>query len=184
VHLTLRARTGVRSLRHRTVFPGVRAAIAASVKAGFRVVEYSVQSDHVHFIVEASDKRSLSGGVRGLAIRIALAINRALERQGPVWAVRYHTRPLRSPREVRNALVYVLMNFRKHQPADARHLTLDPCSSAPWFRGFRSRNGHARPPDRSDTPATTTPRTWRAAIGWRKHGLIDPREKPTPNPVA
>ena len=27
---------------------------------------------------------------------------------------RYHARPLRTPREVRNALVYVLQNWRKH----------------------------------------------------------------------
>ena len=53
-------------------------------------------------------------GIRGLAIRIARAVNRAWLRRGRVWGDRYHAHSLRSPREVRNALVYVLQNFRKH----------------------------------------------------------------------
>jgi hypothetical protein len=67
--------------------------------------------------------------------------------------------------------VYVLMNHRKHRPWERE--ALDPCSSAPWFDGFR---GHdARGP--SPTPVRR-PRTWLAAIGWRRHGLIRLDELP------
>jgi hypothetical protein len=48
--------------------------------------------------------------VRGLAIRVARAVNRALGRRGRVFADRYHARALTTPRAVRHALVYVLMN--------------------------------------------------------------------------
>jgi hypothetical protein len=178
VHLTLRALPGVRSLRHGSVFPVVRAAIAAAQKPGFRVVHFSVQSNHVHFMVEASDKRSLSCGVRGLAIRIALQVNKVLDRQGRLWSERYHARPLCSPREVRNGLLYVLMNFRKHLPAHTAGI--DACSSAPWFDGFRTRNGAPRRPDRNDLPATAPPRTWLATRGWRHRGLISLDERPHP----
>jgi hypothetical protein len=35
-------------------------------------------------------------------------------RSGKVFHERYHARHLRSPRQVRNVLVYVLNNWRKH----------------------------------------------------------------------
>ena len=31
----------------------------------FRLVQYSIQNDHLHLIVEAKDRRSLSRGIRG-----------------------------------------------------------------------------------------------------------------------
>jgi putative transposase len=180
VHLTMRARPGVRSLRHGLVFPAVRDAIKAAAKTSFRVVHFSVQSDHVHLIVEAADKRCLSSGVRGLAVRVARAINRTLGRQGAVWGDRYHTRALASPREVRNGLVYVLMNFRKHLPPSAGQASLDPCSSAPWFDGFRARDGTPRPPAHAHDHArpTSLPATWLARRGWRRRGLISLTERP------
>ncbi len=61
-------------------------------------------------------------------------VNRALGRTGKVWADRYHARALTKPREVRNALVYVLNNVKKHRPG---FRGLDVCSSAPWFTGWR-----------------------------------------------
>lgn len=115
---------------------------------GFRLVHYSVQSNHLHLIAEAADRRSLSRGVQGLNIRVARAINRGLERRGRVFADRYHPRALKTPRAVHFALRYVLLNARKHQRDQAREdLSLsaesvapgfvDTRSSAPWFTGFR-----------------------------------------------
>src|SRR5262245_3452551 len=49
--------------------------------------------------------------MRGLAIRLALALNRALTRHGQVLGDRYHVRALGTPREVRRGLVYVLRNL-------------------------------------------------------------------------
>jgi putative transposase len=177
VHLTMRARRGLPSLRQGRVFPAVRGAIASAEKAGFRVLQFSVQRDHVHFIVEAADKRQLSGGVRGLAIRIALAVNHVLGRRGGVWGDRYHVRALATPREVRNGLVYVLMNFRKHQPG--RGPGIDTCSSAPWFEGFRGRDGAALAPQRRGRPPISLGRTWLATRGWRARGLIALVERPS-----
>ena len=120
VHVTLRASEAIRGLRSPRVFPFVRRALARSSRAGFRVIEFSVQHDHVHFIAEAAVGRTLSGGVRGLAIRVARAVNRTLGRRGRVWGSRYQARALTRPRAVRH-------NFRKH--LHAVH-GLDPCSSA------------------------------------------------------
>ena len=41
-------------------------------------------------------------------------MNRVFRRAGSVLRGRYHVRVLRTPREVRNALAYVLLNTRKH----------------------------------------------------------------------
>jgi putative transposase len=132
-------------------------------------VHFSVQRDHVHLIVEANDATALSRGMRGLAIRCALAVNRALGRCGALWSDRYHALALSTPRMVRNALVYVLANARKH----LKLLGVDPCSSARWFDGF----AEARPGSPGDPP-TRLPRTWLLRVGWRRHGLIRRDEGP------
>src|SRR5207249_8026770 len=143
---------------------------AASSRAGFRILHYSVQDDHIHLIVEADDKRTLGRGIRGLAIRVALAVNRALCRRGCVWEGRYHARSLTSPRAMRLCLVYVLMNRRKHCAGERG---LDPCSSAPWFTGWRDAVATL-----SGRPPVVAARTWLGAVGWRRHGLIGVREAP------
>jgi len=149
----------------------VRRGLAASSRASFRVLEFSVQNDHVHLIVEADDGKTLSGGIRGLAIRLARAVNRVLGRRGRVWSDRYHARALFTPRAVRHALVYVLMSFKKHLRTGTE---LDPCSSAAWFAGW------CRPPaaPRPGPSPVAVARTWLARVGWLRHGPIDPAERP------
>ena len=112
----------------------VRSALVAASRDGFRVLQFSVQADHLHLLLEADSPTGFDRGVRGLAVRVAKAVNRALRRHGRVWADRYHARLLRTPREVRNALVYVLNDFRKHM---GRARGMDPCSSAASFDGWK-----------------------------------------------
>ncbi|TMA40255.1 MAG: hypothetical protein E6J79_00510 [Deltaproteobacteria bacterium] len=168
VHVTLRSGS-VHCLRADRVFPAVRRALAASHRR-FRILHFTVQDDHLHLIVEADDPGALGRGVRGLAVRVARAVNRALGRRGAVWGDRYHARALTSPRAVRNALVYVLMNRRKHCEGERG---LDPCSSALWFNGWREPVAMVRAP----APVGRA-RTWLAAIGWRRHGLLGIEERP------
>src|SRR4051812_15890402 len=59
VHVTMRVRTEAAELRSDSVFPVVRRALAKSSKDAFRLLHFSVQHDHVHLIVEASDKSAL-----------------------------------------------------------------------------------------------------------------------------
>src|SRR5438876_11840335 len=59
LHVTLRTGPAVRCLRSERVFPTVRRAFAAASHGGFRVLQFSVQDDHVHLIVEADDTRAL-----------------------------------------------------------------------------------------------------------------------------
>lgn len=171
VHVTLRAASGLPTLRGDRAFGAIRRAVAQASRAGFRLVHFSVQRDHLHLLVEADQAPRLQRGIQGLAIRVAKAVNRALGRRGPVWGDRYHARLLRTPREVRNALVYVLSNVRKHI---ARARGLDPCSSAPFFDGWRG--GVSRVAAASPVVRATT---WLMRVGWRRRGLIDPEERPS-----
>ena len=170
VHVTLRAQASCGSLRAQRVFPVVQAALRAGTRGAFRVIAFSVQADHVHLVVESDTSWGLGRGLQGLAIRIAKAVNRTLGRRGAVWSDRYHARALATPRAVRHAFVYVLQNFRKHV-AGARGI--DPCSSAPWFLGWKCRLPAAWAP-----APVASPRTWLARIGWRRHGLLGLREGP------
>jgi len=172
VHVTFRAATGLGSLREAAVFAGLVRAFAAASNDGFRLLQFSVQSDHLHLLVESDTPTRLTRGVQGLAVRTAKAINRVLGRRGRVWSDRFHAHILRTPREVRNAIVYVLNNVKKHMPGVRG---LDPRSSARFFAGWRT--GVVRAVGR--TPVVG-PRTWLAAVGWRRtpRGLIDVDEAP------
>ena len=179
-HVTLKVRADLPSLRRQRVVREIERSLAAGCERGsFRVVHYSVQADHGHFLVEAAGREALGRGMKSLAARFARAVNRALARKGPVLAGRYHLRVLRSPRQVRNALAYVLLNARRHVAqrrgrGALRSAALDPASSARWFEGWTGR--YARPAlgPRSVAP----PHTWLLKAGWRRHGLISPTEVP------
>jgi REP element-mobilizing transposase RayT len=162
VHVTLRAHDALPSFRSARVFPILRGSLAASHKTAFRVVHFSVQSDHVHLLVEGDHPLALVRGLQGLAARCAKAVNRAVRRRGRVWSSRYHAHALRTPTETRRGFVYVLLNFRKHLRAAPG---VDPRSSGPWFDGWR----HTGLPPRVASPVAA-PRTWLAAVGWRRAG--------------
>jgi hypothetical protein len=168
---------GVPSLRSELCMRVVRRAFRdGKERAGFRLVHYAVQANHLHFIVEARGKRALSGGARGLAIRIAMRLNARLRRRGRVFVDRYHAVALSTPRQVRNALAYVLLQARRRAAArgGAMPVELDGCSSAPLLDGFAGLVPRAGPWEGT----AVAPRVWLLAVGWRRHGLIHPREIP------
>ena len=133
-----------------------------------------MQTDHVHMIVEADAGDLLRRGLQGLAGRAARALNRAWGRVGAVWGDRYHARALGTPREVRNGLLYVLLNFRKHLRAAPG---IDPRSSAAWFDGW----AHGTPPRTPPCPVAPA-RTWLGTVGWRRAGgPIDRGDCPGPS---
>ncbi len=176
VHVTVRLRPGLPSLRKQHELRTVRAAFAAGAERfGFRLCQFSVQSNHLHLIAEAKDRGALSRGMQGLLIRVAKALNRLWSRRGSVFADRYHDRVLRTPRQVRNALVYVLHNARRH--AVRLRQGLDTCASGAWFDGWR---GKLEVVGRHVVPRipVARSRTWLLTTGWRRLGLIRFDERP------
>jgi putative transposase len=184
----MRALSGRPNMRAQLVFRKVRASIARVHRGGLRVLHFSVQRDHVHLVVEAPDKRGLARGLQGIASGVARAVNHLVHRRGTFWRGRYHRRDLATPRAVRNAIVYVTMNFRKHEAHDETAFTvLDTRSSAAWLVGWEPRAGpwlealreteivRELAPD----PAPVAPSsTWLGKTGWKRRGLIAPSEVP------
>ena len=97
LQVTIRATPGLPSLRSPRVFGALQRTIARASVDRFRVIHFSIQQDHGHFIVEGDEARRARGGMHGLAIRLALAVNRAIGRKGKVVGDRYHARPLTTP---------------------------------------------------------------------------------------
>ncbi|HEY6911965.1 MAG TPA: transposase [Myxococcales bacterium] len=152
--MTVRLRREVWNLRGHRCFRALRRSFAAGCERfGFRLVHFSVQGNHVHMIVEAPDAVALGRAMKGLAVRMARALNKAMRRRGPVFADRYHALLLESPRQAANAIRCVLENWRVHaarllRPAPSG---VDPCCSLAWA-------GQA-------PPLVAEPRWWMLRIG-------------------
>jgi REP element-mobilizing transposase RayT len=115
VHVTVRVRAGLPSLRGPVLAPVVLQALETSnERAGFRLVHFSLQTTHWHLVCEADGPVALAAAMRALNGRIAKAINKQLGRTGSVIEDRYHLEVLRTPTQVRNAVRYVLRNGEKH----------------------------------------------------------------------
>ena len=165
---------GLPNLRRNRTLATLRDVLAAGAdRFGFRLVEYSIQSNHLHLVAEADDARSLARGVQGLLVRVAKALNREWALRGKVLRDRYHARILRSPREVRAVLVYVLQNARKH---GAQITGTDAFSSGPWFCGWLDRVAR-------DARPIAAARSWLLTTGWRRWGLLRTHEIPVVQPV-
>jgi len=177
-HVTLKMRKGVPSLRTiRLVRELERSLRECRERTRFRVAHYALMGDHAHLIVEAASSRDLACGMKSLGSRLARAVNRVFHYRGAVLADRYHLHVLRTPREVRNAIAYVLLNARRHLAKLGRPLPrvalVGPASSGRWFMGWRACMATAH-----DPPAVAEPRTWLLRVGWRRAGLIDLAETP------
>jgi putative transposase len=172
VHVTLRVRRQIGSLRRQQTLAVVHKAYRdAKNRLGMRVVHFSVQHDHIHMIVEAESSSALSRGVKGFGVRVAKGLNGVLRRKGSVIADRYHTHILKTPREVKNALVYVINNFRKHAALAGIRLgaRFDPFSSAASFDGWRE-GPLPMPAARAGPVPVVPPSTWLLTVGWLRHG--------------
>ena len=181
VHVTIRRVRLGPSFRVERVRAVVFRELARARSNGVRVIQYSIQDDHLHLMVEGADAADLSAQMGKLFSHIAMMVNSMTARRGALFRDRHHRHALKTPREVRNALVYVLFNGRKHEHRDARtaqalHDAPDPCSSAPWFEHWAA---EARPPpdivsavreQLPTEPPLAKPETWLANLGWKRAG--------------
>jgi putative transposase len=191
VHVTIRVVGSAAGLRCKNMYLAVReATIVTARREDFRIVQLSIQRDHIHLIVEADSKLALSNGVRGFSISAARQINKAFtaaggaRRTGKVISDRFHARPLTSPRAVRNALGYCLNNWRHHgedQALFAQSWKVDPVSSGALFPGWKELESS---PFFWPLPPTYLPlivyrpRTWLLCSWDRFHPPLSVREVP------
>lgn len=182
VHVVLRVRRDVGRLRRWRVYRAVaRALRIIGTIEGFRIVHLSIQRNHLHLLVEATSSEVLSSGMQVFASVSARAINKSFKRKGSLFAYRYHATAITCPRQTRNALAYVLNNWRRHREDTGSGWRLDPMSSAisfpHWTLRFDGKPVDV-PADYEPLPVSQ-PRTWLLREGWLEHyPPIDHRERP------
>jgi REP element-mobilizing transposase RayT len=181
--VTTRVMPDVARLRSDVMYGAIREAVARATKwlyfddEPFRIVHASVQGNHLHLLVEAGSNAALTRGMKGFLVSCAKRLNAIAARRGQVFAHRFHSSSLGTPRQVRNALAYVLGNWRKHGEARAGE-RIDRYSSA-----FALPDWSSGPVVFRKVPLllpVALPRTWLLAEGWRLAGPISPWVKPGP----
>ncbi|HET7787942.1 MAG TPA: transposase [Myxococcales bacterium] len=157
MHVTMRLQPGVGYLREHSRAKIVEDALrTARERFGVRIIHYSIQGNHLHLIVEAESVEALSRAMQGLSIRLAKRLNALIDRHGGVFADRYHAHPLKTPRETRRAVRYVLTNHRHHTLEYLPAGWTDPLASA---RFAQQRPGRDAP--------VVAPSVWLLRVGWR-----------------
>jgi REP element-mobilizing transposase RayT len=193
VHVTLRVVAAVGKLRRRCVYQAIReATLTTARREDFRIVQLSIQHDHIHLLVEADNKRALAVGMQGFQISAAKHLNAAISkgklgprRRGTVFPDRYHAEIITSPTQARHALSYVVNNWRKHredQHGPASTWKLDWFSSAITFPGWAEYGDEAflwRGPPTYEPLMVFQPKTWLLREGWKKSGSISCSEVPS-----
>jgi hypothetical protein len=181
VHVTLRVRKLFPDLRTRDWYKRVHKVLGRYLgREEFRVVHASIQNTHLHFLVEAADRTALSRGMQSLTINLARSLNGT--GCGQVFPRRYHATQITTPRQARNALSYVLNNWRRHrQDMDCQgqihRSPVDPFSTGFSFTGWTLSHSHAYPDGYSPLPSSP-PQTDLLLFEWRCHGRLDPFQCP------
>ena len=183
-HITLRFIDGLPSMRRRKTFKAIRAAMYVAMKhPGFRIVHLSIQGNHLHLICEADDRHALARGVQGFKISAAKKLNSVLARKGSIFADRYHAEVLWTPTQVRNAICYVLNNWRRHGEDRKTTVRVDHFSTGYWFHGWKERGPLEGVPSGEEVLPSCKPQTWLLQDGWRKAPPISLYERPGPRPT-
>jgi putative transposase len=117
LHITIRLCDGLPSMRRRRGYKLAQRAMALANRfEEARLCHLSIQRNHLHLIIEADDQAALTRAMRSFGVSLAKNVKHELRRPGRmrIFADRYHIEKLTTPAQVRNALAYVLGNWRKH----------------------------------------------------------------------
>jgi REP element-mobilizing transposase RayT len=214
VHVVLRVVDAIGNMRNRHMYKALREATFAVAKrelnyardGAYRIVHLSIQRNHVHLLVEADHKTALSRGMQSFQISAAKHLNRAFSlkslasgrhergvfakamatrRRGTVFPDRFHQEIIKTRKQARHTLAYVLNNWRKHRE-DRYGLPstwkVDPFSTGVLFEGWKERQHEDvyMPFRETYQPMVVYfAKTWLLRDGWRMYGLISFGEVPS-----
>jgi REP element-mobilizing transposase RayT len=118
----------------------LKRSIENAQKLGLRVIHFSLQYNHIHLITEADNNQILTKGMRALTITFSKGL-----KKGKVQVERYHLHVLKTLRETKNAIHYVLFNdqkhcLKKHSKVDGYSSLLYLGNSKNLIRNFAKKN--------------------------------------------
>ena len=195
VHITLKCGSDLPTLRDVHILRELNGIFRTVNRTSWlRIIDYSVQHDHVHMICEVRPGRTcdrqkfprtlsleetLGREMQGLQVRIANKLNTMWGRRGTVFPDRYHREDLTSPSKVRNAIRYVLQNIFRHSSKTREEGMVQPdrFSSGAWFTGWEEPHLRVSHGALVDAPVCE-PETWLLSVGWKLLGLISIKERP------
>jgi REP element-mobilizing transposase RayT len=128
LHLNFKVRY---QIRNKTCLKILKRSIQNARTHGLRVLHFSLQSNHVHLIVEAINNEVLTRGMRSLTITFSKGIDK-----GRIQFERYHLHVLKTLRETKNAVHYVLFNQQKH--SGLKRAQIDEYSSLGLVQDLRA----------------------------------------------
>jgi putative transposase len=184
LHITLRLEDRLPSIRNKRLLIEFKKSAQLAKAQGLYILQFSIQSNHIHIFAESKGNRALALGMQSLAGRFARIIRsysfkRGGKSKGSVFQGRYHLHVLKTPSEVKNTLEYVLLNLSKHQKLIEY---IDSFSSGRFFRhwpkllGARYKNliradveFFEHQENRSDSFSfLSQPQSWLAQTGWMR----------------
>ena len=115
LHLTIKFEAKKAGIKNKNILKILHRAILIARLLGLRILHYTLEYDHVHFLVEADNNEVLGRGMQSFGISFSKGINKIKQMNGRVFKTRYHFRKLKTPTEIKNVLNYILGNGIKHK---------------------------------------------------------------------
>jgi putative transposase len=167
IHITIKLKKGVASLRGPRMVAAFKSSLRKAKKRGLKVIHYALESNHAHLFAESEDNRTLRSGMASFGSSFGKSVRRLAGGKGSVFNGRYHLQVLKSPRQTKNAMAYVLLNHSKHQGAKPY---VDEKSSAVLFGDWRALLGDRYRIDESPPRPQylSDAESWLGRVGWRR----------------
>lgn len=115
LHLTIKIERAKAGLKNKSVLSLLHKAIKKARLAGLAIIHYTLEYDHVHLLAEVRDNQTLGKGMQSFGITFSKGINKLQAAKGKVFKTRYHLRKLKSSKEIKNVVGYILGNDVKHK---------------------------------------------------------------------
>ncbi len=171
LHITMKLKRGLNGLRTQKMLQQLKTSLGKAKAKGLRTIHFSLQSNHLHLFAESDSNQALASGMNSFGARFGREIRKRLRGSGSVFNGRYHIHILKTPRETRHALAYVLMNTSKHQGGEPEY---DVYSSNRQFKEWRKLLGSKKQFALADGQAEPVPdylshpKSWLAGVGWKR----------------
>jgi REP element-mobilizing transposase RayT len=116
VHVTIKIRPFLfQTLRRKIYFKKISRAISRARNKGLRIIHFTVQKDHLHFMIETKDNLQLAKGMQSLGISLSKSLKVHVGKHiKSIYKSRYHLHILNTIKEIKNAKYYILGNSIKH----------------------------------------------------------------------